>query len=157
MKVYQIVVKPYQDFAFYSRNGILTLCSDPKYPYIAVNSNSTYYDGSTKQWIQINNPMHPLNYCLVSYSDRMVCPSWFVEQQYYVEHIKEQLNDYLKTCVSQFKEEPFNIFVFKKDLRLKGKNLLSISMFSRPNLRGFRHHVEFTQHCQKILKLKTFW
>lgn len=169
-KVYQIIVKPHQDFCFYNRNGTLTLWNDPKYPHIAGNS---MYDGFLKEWKQINscnkcdNKLHNI-FCVLDNKNinthyhatgKFICPSWYVNKQYYIEHVKEQLGVLLETSIQQFEEETFNIFVLKKDLKLKGENkgLLKISMCSQVNLKGGKYHAEFTQHCQKILDLKAFW
>jgi len=163
MKVYQIITEPYQDFCFYSRNGILTLCSDHKFPHVAGNS---MYDGKTKRWIKINNPMSkydttvytdgPNIGTLVYSPDKVICPSWFVKKQFYIEHVKEQLDPLLETSLSTYGDEPFNLFVFKKEIK-KNKDMLSIGMCGRTNLKGIRCHPIFTKHCHKILNLKAFW
>ncbi len=148
MKVYQITTKSYQDFCFYNRNGLLTLCSDPKFPYVSGSTNM--YFGETKTWGKINNGL---------IFDRCVCTSWFVEKKYYVEHIKEQLNPLLESSLLNYAKEPFNIFVFRKNVNIKkdGENLLSVGMCAQPQLKSIRCHGEFTKHIQKYLGLKAFW
>lgn len=166
MKAYEIVTKPYQDFSFYSRNGIITLCSDQKFPYIGGNS---MYDGAAKKWIQIDNPMKSLgsttivctNQNINTYRfapDRVICPSWFVEKKYYKQNIIEQLEPLVKWGIETFNNDNFNIFIFKKHLKIENnKELLSVGVCAREELKGIRCHSEFTKECQKILALKVFW
>jgi len=167
MKVYETVAKNYQDFSFYNRNGILTLCSNPEFPYIRENS---MYDGQTKQWteIHLNNIVTSNNITLCSFGTGIVtcghqinvyhCPSWVISKEYYIDHIKEQLNPLLETAVVTYGNEPFNIFVFKKYLKIYNRNdLLSIGLCVQPKIKGKRCHTEFTNHCQKLISLKAFW
>ncbi len=169
IKVYEVITKPYQDFSFYNRNGILTLCSDPKFPFI---SGTSIYDGSIKNWTRINNPMninsadkfivnnggsHISSY--INNPDKMICPGWFVRQKHYIDHIKEQLDPLLETSFTTYGDNKFNIFIFKKYLNLKkeNKDLLCVGMGAQSNIKSLRCHSEFTKHCQCLLKLKAFW
>jgi hypothetical protein len=166
MKVYQIITKPHQEFQFYSKNGILTLCSDPKFPYIGGNS---LYDGKTKTWIQMNNPMAGCGAggdVVVSSGtgvsirtispDRVLCPHWYVEKTYYDEHMKEQMSATIETALQVFDKNDFNVFIFRKNIP-KNKNLLAVSICAKNKLKGKQCHEKFTEYGQKHLRLKAFW
>lgn len=164
MKVYQIITEPYQDFCFYNRNGYITLCSDPKYPYIGGNS---LYDGESKTWKQIQNPMHGSANDITTYYDsdgkiinnllfapyKVVCPSWFVEKRHYEQHVIEQLPPLIESAHSSY-DGLFNVFVFKKYVKSQDQNLLSIGLAAKNNIKGIRCHSRFTKYCQNF---KAFW
>lgn len=164
MKVYQIITKPYQDFSFYNRNGVITLCSDPKYPYIGGNS---MYDGETKSWTTINNPTAS-NSTTNSYTitnggthinifyapEKFTCSSWFVEKKFYIQNILEQLGALFETSLQTYGNESFNIFVFKRHVNDK---LLSVGLCARQNIKSIRCHSKFTKYCQRLSKLKVYW
>jgi hypothetical protein len=141
MKVYELYLKPHDQFIVYNREDIWTLVTDEKYPLPPTRSR---WDQKTKTFFNVSMP----------FTDKVITPTYgiLIEEfdAFFLHHIPELINYGHDIGWKQ----DWNILLLRKEWKELG--IIEVGFFLRAGITDCVNE-ELTHLAERYLNLKLFW